>query len=1101
MHPARPITRVARACALAASAAALATPSSALAAPATTSLPDLLSPGLRAAAAQAGSLQERLAAPFGDARPAGGHAPGEVIVTFHPSVGAPQRAASLRAVGARVIKDLGTDRQVLVALPNAVPTATGRDALERQGAVEDASLNASATLLATSNDPLLKDQYGLWSPAAGGFGSPDADIEATAAWDQSTGASVLVATVDSGMDLEHPDLAPQIAYNAAEMGGGKENDREDNDGNGYVDDWRGWDTGNDDNDPSAYGAGTANQHGTHVAGIIGARGNDGFGISGVAPGIRVLPVQVQIGGDRGAVSGPFVGDFLTADIVEGIHYAGKRGADVVNLSLGVFDAESMNAIAEAIVTYPNTLFVAAAGNSSQNRDVTALAPCTLPLSNVLCVGSSNDRGQISSFSDYGRKSVDLFAPGERVVSTVHNGEHIAMSGTSMATPVAAGAAAVYKSKNPGASPGQIKSALMSSTDPIKDATAKSVTGGRLNLAAALQVAPTPPTATVSVADGTLRYTGSGTTPHVATARIDGADIAVQSRAALTVTAPCTSVAGGARCPASGVTSIRMTGAAGNDRFVNDTTLPAALLGAAGADTLLGGTAGDTLSGDDGDDTLQGFAGGDTFNGGTGTDTVTYAERDAADVVNASLDAQRNDGVGSEADLIGGDVESVVGHTGPDVLSGGTGADRLYGLGGDDVLAGLGGSDVLDGGQGHDRVHYLSAPSAVTVNLAGAAPQATGGHGSDTLSAVEGVVGSTHNDTLTGDAGANTLDGYYGTDRLDGAAGSDWFEAAYATSLSIDLRVTGGQAAGATGQKTLVGIENVLGTDGADVLVGNAGANILAPGLGNDTVNGVSGDDTVNYSARGLVAQVPSGVSVSLATTAPQDIGSAGTETILNIDNIDDSPGRDVLTGTDGVNRFVLAGGDLDKVDGRAGTDRVELSRRQPTYKETTTTTSATDPTAPPASGATIGLKNVETTIGTPSKDVFVSGPGNDTFDGGPFTDKLSYADAPAGVRMSLGTTQAQSTGPAGTDAVAKVENLEGSLFNDTLTGSALRNVINPRAGADTVDAGGGSDLVMALDAESDTLVCGEGEDFITQDYGTLDIIDVSCEPKLRYIDE
>ncbi len=1096
MYPNRPVLRAALACALAASAAAASIPP-ALAAPAPAKVDERLHARLKAAAADAGSVQRRQAEPVSTGQPGAAHAPGQVIVTFEPDASAAQRTAAIQAISGRVIEDLGTPRQVLVDLPNAVPTGQGRDALERQPGVQYASLNGRAELLAVTNDPLLKDQYALWSPAAGGFASPDADVEATAAWDQSTGAGATVAIIDQGVELGHPDLASQIAYNAGEQGGGKETNRDDDDDNGYIDDWRGWDPSNDDNSPLPYAQGKANYHGTHVAGLVAARGGDGFGISGAAPGARLIPLQVQAG--KGFGDNP-AGSLLADSVIKAIHYAGKRGANVANMSLGV-TGDAADHVATAISAYPDTLFVGAAGNSyGVNRDASPLAPCTTPAPNVICVGATNDRAQIADFSDIGRTSVDLFAPGERIVSTVLNGEHIAMSGTSMATPIVAGAAAAYKAKYPAATPVQIKAALLTTTDPIKNATAKSVTGGRLNLAAALQSAPgapaSAPTATVSSSGGVVRYTGSGTLPHVATVRTDGADIAIQTRATLTATAPCTVVSGGARCPAAQVTSVAMTGASGNDRFVNDTGLPATLSGLAGTDTLLGGVGTDTLNGGEGDDTLQGFAGGDTLTGGTGVDTVTYAERNAGDVVTATLDGQRNDGVGAEADLISADVESLVGHIGPDNLSGGSGVDRLYGIGGDDILSGKGGNDILDGGQGRDRVGYLSAPSAVSVSLGNAAPQSSGGDGGDTITSVEGIIGSSFNDALTGDTGANTLDGGLGTDYLNGGAGSDWFEAALASALTIDLRLTSGQAVAGSGQKILANIENVRGTDGADVLKGTTGNNVLAPGLGNDTVDGISGDDTVSYARPGLAPDAP-GVNVSLAITGPQSTGTAGTDTILNVDNIEDSPGRDVLAGNDGPNRFDLLAGDMDKVDGRGGTDAVDLSRREVAYSDVTVTTAGAEPTAKPRSAAAIiGVKALESTTGTVSEDTFISGPGNDVFDGGPFRDTLSYAEATAGVTISLGTTQAQGTGGAGQDAVQRVENLTGSPFDDVLTGDDRMNSILAGSGRDTVTSGGAADYVYTAGDDVDTVECGDDEDFTYSDL--VDLLGDSCEEDLRF---
>lgn len=1061
-----------------------------------------LQDGLRPAARAAARDLARAARPVTTADPAdAAHIPGRVIVTFDDDATPAERRAAVRAAGGVIRGRLGTDDQVLVTLPAGTATGDARDALDRHPAVHAASLDHKVTLQAVPNDPLLGEQYGLHSPAAGGFASPDADIEAPSAWDVTTGSTgVTVAVLDTGMELSHPALAPQIAYNDGERGDGRERNGVDDDGNGYVDDWRGWNTGTDDNDPSPFAVGASNFHGTHVAGIIGARGNDGNTVTGVAQTVRLLPVQLQLGGIAGVYGGTlFIGDIATSDLLEGIRYAGVRGADIANLSLAVSPADGPQ-LQEAIAAYPQTLFVAAAGNAGSDNDVHPSPPCTLPLDNIICVGSTNDRGRISRYSNYGRTTVDLFAPGERYRSTTFHGETDEVSGTSMAAPVVAGAAALYKARFPQSTPAQITAALVDTADPLKGTAARSVGGGRLNLDRALRGAPPRPTATVAVTDGTLRYTGGGTTRHAATVFASGSELVVDARATLTAGAGCTAAsATTVRCASSGVTALALTGGPADDRLVNDTDLPATIDGAGGDDTLLGGDAADTLLGSAGDDTLQGFDGGDTLRGGPGADTVTYAERDAAAFVRVSLDAQRNDGVSVEDDLVDGDIERVIGHIGPDELVGGPGADTLYGLGGDDLLSGEGGDDVLDGGQGTDRALYLTAPSGVTVNLGAAAPQASGGAGRDTIAAVEGVIGSAHADTLTGGAGEDVLDGFLGTDRLDGAGGADWFEAALASGISIDLRNTGPQPVGTTGSKTLIGIENVRGTSGADTLVGDDGDNVLAPGPGNDTVDGGGGRDTISYAPGGAIGEAPDGVTIDLATSAPQNTVRAGTETIRSIENVIDSPGNDTITGTTGANVVTLAGGAYDRVDGRGGGDVLTLASRRLTLRDAT----KIDASKVPAFGGSptspvIGAQGIWAIIGTAARDTFISGSGDELFLGGAGEDTASYAAAPSGVTVSLATSAPQQTGGGGRDSLWSIERLEGSRFADDLKGGARRTVITGHAGADRLTGGDASDFLRAIDGEADTLVCGAGPDWIMEDDGDQDTVDPSCEPPLRF---
>jgi subtilisin family serine protease len=241
----------------------------------------------------------------------------------------------------------------------------------------------------TPNDPRFGS---LWAMEK--IGMPEA-------WAVSTGSrDVTVAVVDSGIALQHPDLAPNVWTNPGESGAGKETNGADDDGNGYVDDWRGWDWVDRDNRP-----GDAHGHGSHVAGTIAARGNDAYGVAGVNWDASLVALR---GLDH-------TGTGTSADIAAAFHYAGKQGIDVVNASFG--GTGQSVAILEAITAYPETLFVVAAGNEGSNNDVAPQYPCSYRIANLMCVAASDQDDNLAGFSNYGAVSVDLAAPGVGILST------------------------------------------------------------------------------------------------------------------------------------------------------------------------------------------------------------------------------------------------------------------------------------------------------------------------------------------------------------------------------------------------------------------------------------------------------------------------------------------------------------------------------------------------------------------------------------------------------------------------------------------------------------------------------------------------------------
>ena len=410
-------------------------------------------------------------------------------------------AAGLRAdAGVDHIRSLRLTRTELVRAP------AGRldEALAELNASPDVVYaEPNAPVHALTGDALYSELWGLAN--TGQFvlsvnGTPDADIDADQAWTLSTGAGEVVGVVDTGMTPAHEDLASQLAKNPGETGGGKESNGADDDGNGLVDDWQGWDfvdcrtyfcdadrdhvadnaesdgvTGPDNTPNDAHG------HGTHVAGTIAAAGDNGVGIAGVAYDAKIMPIRALDAGGTGTFA-------ATASAYD---YAGDLGLKVVNVSIGsTYESEAEY---DAIAAHPDTLYVIAAGNSAVDVDSNDAYPCKHGLPNIICVGATTPLDTAASFSNYGATTVDLFAPGLGITSTYRFGNYVQMHGTSMAAPHVAGAAALVRAVRPGLDALAVKALLMSSADAKPALAGLAVTGGRLNAHGAVvgALAPDP----------------------------------------------------------------------------------------------------------------------------------------------------------------------------------------------------------------------------------------------------------------------------------------------------------------------------------------------------------------------------------------------------------------------------------------------------------------------------------------------------------------------------------------------------------------------------------------------------------------------------------
>ncbi|MBY0230424.1 MAG: S8 family serine peptidase [Gemmataceae bacterium] len=429
-----------------------------------------------------------------------------------------------------VLATLLPDQLLLTSVTGQVSTvrlAAGTSAADAIASyAKDASVASveQAQLVSVSvipDDASFGSQYALRNTGQSG-GTSDADIDADQAWDLTTGSMrIAVGVIDTGIDYRHPDLYRNIWINQGEVpvglgvidtdsdglvtfrdlnasanssrvsdlnGNGyidagdlladsRWENGSDDDGNGYADDLVGWDFVNNDNDPM-----DDNNHGTHVAGTIGAVGNNGLGVSGVAWNVRLAALKFL--GANGSGS--------TAGALDALEYAVENGIQVSNNSWGGGGYSSAFNTALGNARAAGHVFVAAAGNASSDNDATANYPSNYSQDNVIAVASTDRNDALSGFSNYGAATVDLAAPGSSIYSTLPNGTYGSLSGTSMATPHVAGTVALVWSADPTQTYSQVISRVLNNTDAVSGLTGKVATGGRLNAYKAVSAAVPAP---------------------------------------------------------------------------------------------------------------------------------------------------------------------------------------------------------------------------------------------------------------------------------------------------------------------------------------------------------------------------------------------------------------------------------------------------------------------------------------------------------------------------------------------------------------------------------------------------------------------------------
>ena len=444
---------------------------------------------------------------------------GELLIGFRADVSTAEQKQVLAKIGATEKRKFKQIHGALAKL-HADATASALAQLRSDPRVRYAEPNFVVSADVTPNDPLFSRLWGLNNngfPVSGRWGTPDADIDAPEAWSVTTGSdAVTVAVIDTGIDYSHPDLSSQMWINPGENCPGCRTDGIDNDGNGYVDDWRGWDFANGDNDPM-----DDHGHGTHVAGTIGAAGNNGIGVTGVSWHVRLMPLKFLSAAGTGT----------TADAVSAVLYAADKGASILNNSWGGDEYSQALADAIAVADTHGALFVAAAGNSGTDNDSMPTYPASYTLPNVLTVAATDNSDQLAYFSNVGRKSVDLGAPGLNIYSTWPGGSYQYLSGTSMAAPHVSGAAALAKAAFPAASGVGLKALLLESVDPLASLSTYTATGGRLNVNNAVTCNGTPKLWFESPASGFDAEVGTPVTfTAIATRCADSSGVSVTATA-------------------------------------------------------------------------------------------------------------------------------------------------------------------------------------------------------------------------------------------------------------------------------------------------------------------------------------------------------------------------------------------------------------------------------------------------------------------------------------------------------------------------------------------------------------------------------------------
>jgi VCBS repeat-containing protein len=536
-----------------------------------------------------------------------------------------------------------------------------------------------------------------------------------------------------------------------------------------------------------------------------------------------------------------------------------------------------------------------------------------------------------------------------------------------------------------------------------------------------------------------------------------------------------------------------TGGAGTDSFIGIEHLT----GSNYNDMLSGNNAVNIINGGSGNDTMEGGAGNDTLDGGTGTNTITYRYAGSA----VTVDLSSNTATGGDGSDAISNFQNVTGSSYNDTLIASSSAATLQGGAGNDTLRSGAGNDMLAGGDDTDVADFSLATSALVLTISGTTGTITaGGIGTDTWSDIEGFIGGSGADTLTGDSNANYLNGGLGNDTIysggsadtiDGGAGTD---IAYYNTVTTGITVTlaGATTATMTGGDTdlLVNIEDIVGSSLADTITGAANeSNTIDGGLGNDTLNGGSGTGTDVVSFQSATAAV----TVSIQTNAVS--GGAGTDSISGFEGIIGSDYNDILTGRPSAVDYIFGGNGNDTItasttsttgsetiDGGAGIDYLGFSGMS------ATTVNLSLGTVTGGSGSSqmdYKVYNIERIAGSSNADVITGdsqdntiegAAGNDTIDGGDGSDWVIFNGLGQVIDLSNNTASGSTNG---NDTLLNIENVIATVNADTITGDANNNTFLGGSGNDTLTGGDGNDWINGQGG-TDSLYGGNGID--TADY-------------------
>ena len=396
----------------------------------------------------------------------------EILVKFAPVVSERAASEANRSLGASKLEDLGDTGWQRVRVPDGMSVAEAMQHYQAIYGVDGVQPNYYYKPDAVANDEFFANLYGLTK------------ISAPAAWDLTTGSSsVVVAVLDTGTRYTHPDLVNNIWTNPGEF----PNNGVDDDANGFVDDYYGWDIRFNDSDPIDLDSGISGSHGTHTAGTIGAVGNNLVGVTGVNWNVKIMTIKI--------FNNTVWDDTTSAMLINAYNYVRmmkNRGINikVTNNSYGGcteacgYDPATRDAI-DALGD-AGVLNVFSAGNNAANSDTSPQYPAAFESPSIVSVAASDSTDAKAPFSNYGLVAVDIAAPGVGIQSTVPPTSYSFSSGTSMAGPHVAGAAALLAAYNPSLSAASLKASLLNSVDVLGPWAGIVKTGGRLNVDRALR---------------------------------------------------------------------------------------------------------------------------------------------------------------------------------------------------------------------------------------------------------------------------------------------------------------------------------------------------------------------------------------------------------------------------------------------------------------------------------------------------------------------------------------------------------------------------------------------------------------------------------------